>query len=405
MKSTLKRTLYVGLAAVSVLAAASFTAAIASAKSAAYVTKTSYFTTPPASRNVAPNGKNALYTKVGTSKGARVVVPKTTMKNLSLSKKSADYFRAYAIVTTNRGSVYYKVVSFNGKYRGWVYGGKIVGRFSGGIQAVNTTEKAATPTATSGYTLTNPSKWTLWNSPQYTQYKASKVKGFSNNDTFTITGAVTKSREGWVYYQVKDEQNSSITGWVYNLGVQTPQNSAIKIIYIDKATGQQVGTGSVPANQSIPTTNLTDGASLISVRNGVPSGYVPYASGSEPFVDYNAARTAKKGDTLAFDVASIASHTTTSMVSITPYTMDNVPINLTAHDRAVLDTEGRSDANQMTKGLSYSSNALSDIIISIGLNNLTDQNGHQYKLDHCVLVDGSYTKDGVVDAKAYYTAR
>lgn len=105
MKSSLKKSLYLGLAAVSVLAASGFAATNASAKSYAYVTKADYFTTAPETRNVVPNGSHALYTKVGTSRGTRVVASKTTMGNLANSTNSGKFFRAYSIVTTNRGSV------------------------------------------------------------------------------------------------------------------------------------------------------------------------------------------------------------------------------------------------------------------------------------------------------------
>ncbi|WP_203648477.1 S-layer protein [Secundilactobacillus yichangensis] len=404
MKSSLKKSLYVGLTAASMFGAAGLASTTASAKSGAYIVKTSYFKTAPESRNVAPNGDNALYTKVGTSKGARVVASKATMNKLSSSNKSSDYFRAYAIVTTNRGSVYYKIVSFDGKYRGWIYGGKNVGRFSGGLQAADTTEKADMPTVTTGYTLANPSKYTLWNNPQYTQYKASKVKGFSNTDTFTITGAETKSREGWVYYQVKDDQNPSITGWIYSSGVQAPQSqNAVKISYIDKSTGKEVGTGSVPFDKSATTANLTTGANYTSVVNGIPSGYVAYTSGAASFVNQSAAASAKSNDTVAFYVSK-NSASDGAMMSIRAYTMNGDPITLTATDSTTLDAAGRNYDFQVAKGQPLSSSQVSYILDSVSLKNLTAQNGQKYTFDHADPVDGSQTQTGFVNVKAYYRA-
>lgn len=196
----LKKIISAGLAAVSVLAASGFAATTASAKSYAYVTKPAYFSSAPESRNVVPTGTHALYSKPGTIKGARVVASKTTMGKLTITPRSTDYFRAYAIVSTNRGSVYYKVVSFDGRYRGWVYGGTDTTQFGGGLEPVQTTRTRSLPSQTTGYTIVDLSKNTLWTAPKNTQYKAAKISGFEPSDTFTIIGAETKVREGSLYY-------------------------------------------------------------------------------------------------------------------------------------------------------------------------------------------------------------
>lgn len=97
MKSGLKKSLYFGLAAVSVLAASSLATTTASAKTYAKVTSNKTMTTAPETRNVTANGTNALYTKAGTLRGARVVASKSTMAALGNSKKSQNYFRAYKL--------------------------------------------------------------------------------------------------------------------------------------------------------------------------------------------------------------------------------------------------------------------------------------------------------------------
>jgi len=142
MQSTLAKSLYVGLAALSFGAVATVSTT-ANAATKAKVTSTKSLTTDGTKRNVQSNGKNALYSKPGTVKGAKVVASKTTMKKLGTSKKSANYFRAYSMSVTNKGTVYYKVVSMDGKYRGYVYGGKKQGTFAGGIKKASVTGVAS----------------------------------------------------------------------------------------------------------------------------------------------------------------------------------------------------------------------------------------------------------------------
>ncbi|WP_369956040.1 S-layer protein [Levilactobacillus brevis] len=216
MQSSLKKSLYLGLAALS-FAGVAAVSTTASAKS--YATAGAYktLTTDATKRNVEATGSNALYSKPGTVKGAKRVASKTTMKKLANSKKSADYFRAYRVAKTNRGTVYYKVVSMDGKYRGYIYGGKDIKAFAGGIKFADTTTTASMPAKTTGYHLANANKNGLWTAPKNTQYKAKSISLYSANktDTFTVSKAETKTREGSLYYYVTDDQNSSIAGWIY----------------------------------------------------------------------------------------------------------------------------------------------------------------------------------------------
>lgn len=266
MNSRLKKSLYLGLAAVSVLAASSFTTTNASAKSYAKATSNQTLSGAPETRNVTTNGSNALYTKAGTLRGARLVASKYTLQSYGNAKSSTKYFRAYRVATTNKGSVYYKVVSFNGNYRGWIYGGKSTNSFAGGVTAANTMANANMPTVTTGYTLKDPSKNTLWVNLKWSQYKAKQtdMSGYKAGDTFTVSAAATKTREGYLYYQVTDDNNSAITGWVYAAGLNAPtnntvatSNNSLKINYVN-ASGQSVGS----YQWIIQPTDLKTGAKL-----------------------------------------------------------------------------------------------------------------------------------------------
>lgn len=216
MQSSLKNSLYLGLAVLSLGAVAAVNTT-ASAASKVKVTSDVTLKTPAESRNVEATGTNALYSKPGTVKGAKRVASKSTMKKMANSKKSADYFRAYRVAKTNKGLVYYKVVSMDGKYRGYIYGGRSTKTFAKGIQSADTTQKAAMPAKTTGYHLANAKKNGLWTAPKNTQYKAKSVSlyGAGSKDTFTVSNAETKTREGSLYYYVTDDQDNSISGWIY----------------------------------------------------------------------------------------------------------------------------------------------------------------------------------------------
>lgn len=215
MQSSLKKTLYVGLAAMSLGAAANFATP---AQAASHVTVSSKAALGAKAQNVSLTGTNAIYTKPGTVKGAKVVASKAKVQELAASKKSADYFRAYYTATTSKGSVYYKVVSMNGKYRGYIYGGKAQGMFAGGVKTANTVTAAELPVRTSGFYLKDAKKNTLWTAPKYTQYKGAKkvnMYGVSTTDTFKVSKAETKTREGSLYYYVTSEQHPSVSGWIF----------------------------------------------------------------------------------------------------------------------------------------------------------------------------------------------
>lgn len=261
MKTNLKKSLFVGMAALGFVAAAgAVNANQASAKSYAKVESNKTLKTDYTTRNFTSNGSAALYTKAGTLKGAKVVATKTTLKNMGESKSSKNYFRAYALAKTNRGSYYMKVVSFDQKYRGWIYVGKTdptndYSLVAGGLKQAATTTKAALPASTTVKLAKAGKTNVVWDNPYMTQYKAKKVvKDMTDyaNDTFTVSDSVTKTKEGTPYYYVTSAQHPEVKGWIFADAV-TPVNGAkVTVNLVDAITGKTVKTVELNDTKAIP---------------------------------------------------------------------------------------------------------------------------------------------------------
>lgn len=260
MQAQLAKSLYLGLAALSLGAVATVTTTATTADAASKAKVVSKSSLGKDSKNVELTGANAIYSKPGTVKGAKTVASKKTVKKLASSTHSKDYFRAYYMAVTNRGTVYYKIVSMNGKYRGYIYGGKIKGTIGAGIKEAQTTKEATMPTRTAGFHIKDVKKNTLWTAPQHTTYKAHKVNmyGTTKEDTFTVSKAETKTKEGSLYYYVTSDNNSAVSGWIFagegykdasntdfgGLSVnkteaEATNNNSVKIVY--REAGKQVG--------------------------------------------------------------------------------------------------------------------------------------------------------------------
>ena len=225
----LKKSLFVSIAALGLFAAAGSTTANAKKKSYPHITMNRVLKTNPYNRNVVFTGSNALYNKMGTLKGARVVATKSTIQDLINARQSKNNLRAYRVATTSRHSVYYKVVSFDGTYRGWIYGGKSTSNFGGGIKSTTTFTEGTLTSAqkTTLYRLTTPGiandgKSATYMDPMYTEYKLNhddrQVDNTSNygDARFRLERIGTRTQEGdtWVYIVATDPAYTVANGWI-----------------------------------------------------------------------------------------------------------------------------------------------------------------------------------------------
>jgi len=404
MQTQLAKSLYLGLAALSLGAVATVTTTATTADAASKAKVVSKSSLGKDSKNVELTGTNAIYSKPGTVKGAKTVASKKTVKKLASSTHSKDYFRAYYMAVTNRGTVYYKIVSMNGKYRGYIYGGKIKGTIGAGIKEAQTTKEATMPTRTAGFHIKNVKKNTLWTAPQHTTYKAHKVNmyGTTKDNTFTVTKAETKTKEGSLYYYVTSDQNSDVSGWIFagegykdtsstdfgGLSVNEEEPAAtndnnVKIVY--REAGKQVGdatwittdkagkagTAVAAAQTNTAKVSLNDFAS-----KKMPNGYqllkgktIADATGNATFgntvyVDVVAAATSK----ISFSIESADSSVKVGSDTVAISNPLKQGDKLTGNDFAVTLTTDGVSALSGDKDQSISTGILSKIASGFGTN-------------------------------------
>lgn len=270
MKMDLKKSLFVSATALGLFTAiGAVNSTTANAKTRVRVTSNRAMTSDASSRNVNFTGSSALYNKAGTLKGARKVASTSRLSRLAGTQSSTDNVRAYRVARTNRGSIYYKVVTFNGNYRGWIYGGKSTADFGGGVRQYDTFQTGALSDAQKNgtFTIANPGttndgKTVTYKQPAWTQYKvgrqitdSSPLKGA----TFKIDQVGTRTRENdqWVHITATDTSKSAANGWILFSGLTSATNSGSGSTTTDTVADNAIKINVVDSSNSQPITSIT----------------------------------------------------------------------------------------------------------------------------------------------------
>ncbi|GLB47276.1 hypothetical protein WR164_12550 [Philodulcilactobacillus myokoensis] len=229
MQSSLKKSLYLGLAALSfVSVAGAANANNASAKRTHHARVARKAFNPDRQgmdQNQAwqANGKNNIYATI-LGRNRKLVANGSDIKG--------QYFMAYQQENNQKGQHYYKVVSFDGKTRGWIY--------RGGVDKTNTTTDESTPQGT--YYLNNTSA-KLTNAADGSVFHSNNGVALSHTelvklDPFKVMKAVKVNNSGDVYYEVADQNQPTVTGWVKSsdMSTQVPfdQSKDVKINLTDQ---------------------------------------------------------------------------------------------------------------------------------------------------------------------------
>ncbi|ANZ68536.1 S-layer protein [Secundilactobacillus paracollinoides] len=421
MRKSLAKSIYFGAAALAFAGIVGTTSTTASAKS--YATAGAY-TALTTGKNVVATGSNAIYSKPGTVKGAKVVASKATVAKLAASKSSADTLYAYATKTTNKGSVYYKVVTMDKKYRGYIYGGKSTSTVAGGIKTTDTTTTAATPARTTGYYLKDASKNTLWTAPKNTDINAKKVSlyGAAKTDPFTVDKAATTTKEGYLYYHVTDSKDPSISGWIYagkgydttitdstkqdlgGLSLNVAEDAAtadnsVKVVYCDAnnnnaqvsvsnwVNAPKSGDAATKAGDTVATTAVNSANVKLAdfINNSVPANYK--ISGDVPAATY--------GNTVYVNVVAAA----TSKVQLR---VDSVNNNVKAKDAAEA-TEVKL-TSPLAVGTKLSSSEFAGVLNSDAIKALSGSKGTAIGDTNLTTIKGGFSNTPVEGTTTYTTS-
>lgn len=282
MKLSLKSALLISATAFGVAAVGISSGSQAYADSNGKLVSNQALTSKPDTRTVTFTGSDALYTKAPTVSDAKVVASKTTLSTLKDSGSSRDNVQAYRVAKAADGKVYYKVVTFDGQYRGWIYGGTNADSFNGGIKKFDTFKDGTVTNEQKNntYVIANPGtaddgKTVTYKAPAWTQYKVGRMITDSTpykGTTFKIDQVGTRTREGdqWVHIVATDLTKGAANGWIMASGlketsgvtnVQPIADNAVRINVTDK-------NGNAITSIDYTKANAKKGAAL-GVQNGV----------------------------------------------------------------------------------------------------------------------------------------
>lgn len=154
------------------------------------------------------DGQHALLSKPSGMKGCRVLKSRHAMRKVAKSRRFGDYFMAYRMATTVHGRVYYKIVSYNFKYRGWMS--------AKSLHSVKTSRKARTLRQRRVF-FRHPARNKTYVYPYrsiiYNPVIAKNMNKIAH-DPLEIT-ATRKTYRGRVKsYYVTDRHDPKINGWV-----------------------------------------------------------------------------------------------------------------------------------------------------------------------------------------------
>ncbi|TPR19067.1 hypothetical protein [Apilactobacillus timberlakei] len=298
MNQFIKKTLYVGLATLSLAAVSNFSVNAKGKANHPAQTKTKQAKTikhvkkqsgkvnvdytklnlPTDNAYVKSTGIVTVFNKPGKLGHAKVVASKKTMKHLAKSNSPKDIFYVYGMAKTNSGLYYAHVVTLGGKYRGWIYVGKT--DFSTdltkidkgtGVTYTRPLNYATMPKNKTGYHVTSD----LWTTPNYSRIN-SKVLDFNKKeyakDTFRIESAVANT-QGWVYYYVVDEQHPKINGWAFHGSVKGKHVNTKKKAPAKKAPVKK---------ESNKKESKQNDRAKIDNNDDITDGKIPTASNNQP---------------------------------------------------------------------------------------------------------------------------
>ncbi|TPR19069.1 GW dipeptide domain-containing protein [Apilactobacillus timberlakei] len=205
MKISLKKSLYLGLAALSLISVSGLATANnrinAAKKHTTKVTKPAFTTTKWAlDQGITYNatGNAGLYSRPASVAGAQQVA--------SANDIAGKQFMAYQEATTNDGAKYYKVVSFDRNIRGYIA--------ADGISQVNTLTPTDLPQNVNGYINTNFMFKDAYASRFSARFRIMENGQYDyRGDPFTVFAA-TQVTNGNKYYWATDQLNPQINGWI-----------------------------------------------------------------------------------------------------------------------------------------------------------------------------------------------